>query len=164
MSLTEVISNAQDLSLTFIADYAVPVERLWDAYADPRQLERFWGPVEWPATFTRHDMHAGGESHYYMTGPDGTKHGGWFRYRLVEPYVRFEAEDGFANPDGTVNDALPTMLMVFTFERTPAGSRCTSRTVFASLEAMEQVVQMGAIEGTKSAMSQIDGVLTDVSA
>lgn len=164
MPITDVISNAQDLSLTFVADYAVPVERLWDAYADPRQLERFWGPVGWPATFLRHDMQAGGESHYYMTGPDGTRHRGWFRYTLVEPYARFEAQDGFSNADGTVNDALPTMFMVFVFEPTPTGSRCTSRTVFASIEAMEQVVQMGVIEGTKSAMSQIDAVLTDLRA
>ncbi|WP_373060992.1 SRPBCC domain-containing protein [Gemmatimonas sp.] len=80
MPITDVISNAQDLTLTIIADHPVPVARLWDAYADPRQLERFWGPVEWPATFTRHDMAVGGESHYYMTGPDGTTSRGWLRF------------------------------------------------------------------------------------
>jgi len=58
--ITDVISDAQALTITVIADYPVPVERLCDAYADPRQLERFWGPAEWPATFTRHDMAVGG--------------------------------------------------------------------------------------------------------
>ena len=41
MPITEVVSNAQSLTLTVVAEYPVPVERLWDAYAYPRQLERF---------------------------------------------------------------------------------------------------------------------------
>ena len=68
-----------------IGEYPVPVERLWQAYADPRQLERFWGPESWPATFTRHDMAVGGRSEYRMTGPDGSSSQGWWRFLQVEP-------------------------------------------------------------------------------
>ena len=96
MPITEVSSNAKALTLTIIADYPVPVTRLWDAYADPRQLERFWGPEQWPATFTRHDMAVGGRSQYFMTGPDGTVAGGWFRFLAVDPHKGFEVEDGFS--------------------------------------------------------------------
>lgn len=162
MPITDIISDAQALTLTIIADYPVSVERLWDAYADPRQLERFWGPREWPATFTRHDMAVGGESHYYMTGPNGEIAGGWFRFLTVEPYRLLEMQDGFTNADGEKDDSMPTMRMAFHFESTPTGSRYTSITHFTSVEAMEQLVQMGMIEGTKSAMSQIDAVLTDL--
>lgn len=162
MPITEVTSNAQDLTLTVVADYPVPVERLWDAYADPRQLERFWGPEQWPATFTRHDMAVGGQSHYYMTGPDGNVSRGWFRFLAVEPLRRIEVEDGFADESGAPNPAMPTMRMVFTFEETAAGSRFTSVTRFSSLEVMEQLVQMGMMEGMRSAMGQIDAVLADL--
>jgi hypothetical protein len=35
----------QDLdTLTITAEFAVPVERIWQVYADPHQLERVWGP------------------------------------------------------------------------------------------------------------------------
>ena len=44
MPLTSVTKDAATLSLTVVGDYPVPRERLWDAFADPRQLERFWGP------------------------------------------------------------------------------------------------------------------------
>ncbi len=162
MPITNVSSNAHDLTLTVVADYPVPVERLWDAYSDPRQLERFWGPVEWPATFTRHDMAVGGRSHYYMTGPDGTQSHGWFRFLSIEPHKRIELEDGFGDASGTPNDAMPTMRMVFNFEPTAKGSRSTHVTTFKSIEAMEQLVQMGMIDGIKSAMSQIDAVLADL--
>ncbi len=162
MPITEVTSNAHDLTLTVVADYPVPVERLWDAYADPRQLERFWGPEQWPATFTRHDMAVGGRSHYYMTGPDGTMAHGWFRYLAIEPLTRIELEDGFGDAAGTPNPDMPTMRMVFHFESTAAGSRFRNVPTFPSLEAMEQLVQMGMMEGMRSAMGQIDAVLADL--
>ena len=74
----------------------------------------------------------------------------------------FEDEDGFGHDDGSPNDAMPTMRMVFDFEETAAGSRFTCVTHFPSLEAMEQLTAMGMVEGLRSAMSQIDGVLADI--
>ena len=162
MPITSVSSDPAALTLTVVADYPVRVERLWEAYVDPRQLERFWGPVEYPATFTRHDMAVGGLSHYYMTGPDGTRHNGWWRCLKIEPLRVIELEDGFANGNQTMNDGLPIMRMVFNFERTATGSRFTGVTTFPSVDEMEQMVQMGMMEGMKSAMGQIDAVLADL--
>jgi uncharacterized protein YndB with AHSA1/START domain len=161
MPVTSVSSDADALTLTVIGDYPVPVERLWNAYEDPRQLERFWGPETWPATFTRHDMEVGGRSEYYMTGPDGTRARGWWRFVAVEPARRIELEDGFAHEDGSPNADMPSMRMVFTFEPTASGSRFTSVTTFPSVEAMRQVMEMGMEEGLRSAMGQLDAVLAE---
>jgi uncharacterized protein YndB with AHSA1/START domain len=162
MPITSVSSDPATLSLTVIADYPVSVRRLWEAYADPRQLERFWGPVEWPATFTRHDMAVGGESHYIMRGPDGTESRGAFRFLQIEPHRLIELEDFFANADGSHNAKMPNMRMRWTFETTATGSRYTAVTHFPSVEAMETLVQMGMVEGMRSAMSQTDAVLADL--
>jgi len=159
MPITSVSSDKDALSLTMVGDYPVPVERLWEAYADPRQLERFWGPETWPATFTRHDMTVGGRSEYHMTGPDGSSSHGWWRFLAVEPGRLIEVEDGFADENGRPNEDMPSMRMVLTFESTATGSRYTSVTHFPSLEAMEQVLQMGALEGAMSALGQLDAVL-----
>ncbi|HYD52698.1 MAG TPA: SRPBCC domain-containing protein [Gemmatimonadaceae bacterium] len=159
MPITSVSSDASALTLTVVGDYPVPVERLWQAYADPRQLERFWGPETWPATFTRHDMKVGGRSEYQMTGPDGSSSRGWWRFLAVEPNRRFEVEDGFAREDGTPNTDMPSMRMVFEFEPTPTGSRMTGVTHFPSIESMQQLVEMGMEEGLRSAMGQLDAVL-----
>jgi uncharacterized protein YndB with AHSA1/START domain len=162
MPITTVTSDAEALTLTVVGDYPVSVERLWEAYTDPRQLERFWGPESWPATFTRHDVVAGGRSHYHMTGPEGEKAHGWWRFLSVDPGRRMELEDGFANEDGTPDEAMPTVRMVFTFEPTATGSRFTSVSRFASVESMEQLVEMGMLEGLRSAMGQLDDVLADL--
>lgn len=164
MPITSMTSDPQALTLTIVADYPCTLERLWEAYVDPRQLERFWGPVEWPATFTRHEVFVGGESHYYMTGPNGEKSRGWFKFTAVDPYAYLEMEDGFADEQGNRNDAMPTMRMTYRFERTKQGARFTGVTYFPSVEAMEQLVKMGMLEGTQSAMSQIDALLEDLKA
>ena len=161
MPITSVTSNTEALTLTVIGEYPVPVERLWEAWADPRQLEKFWGPETWPATFTRHDMAVGGRSEYYMTGPDGGMSRGWWRFLAVDPGRRIEVEDGFSDEDGRPNEQMPTMRMVLSFEQTSTGSRFTGVTTFPSVEAMEQLVKMGMVEGMRSALGQMDAVLAD---
>lgn len=162
MPLISFTKDPENLTMTTVAEFAATVERLWDAYADPRQLEKFWGPVEWPATFTRHDVAVGGRSDYYMSGPNGEKSSGYWKFIAVEPYKSFTVEDGFADADGTEHEGLPSMMMTFTFEAAPAGSRVTSVTTFPSLEALEMVLSMGMEQGLTSAMSQIDDVLADL--
>ncbi|MGD6979781.1 SRPBCC family protein [Citricoccus zhacaiensis] len=161
MPVIDVTKDPSALTMTIVAEFPVPVRRLWDAYADPRQLERFWGPVDWPATFTRHDLYPGGESHYVMTGPDGQQAGGYFEYLAVDPGRSFEVLDGFRAEDGSKDRQMPTMRMVFTFEETDAGSRVTTTTHFDSSEQLEQLLGMGMEEGTLSAMGQMDSVLAD---
>ncbi len=162
MPITHVSSDPATLTMTVTGEYSVTVERLWDAYADPRQLERFWGPVEWPATFTRHDMAVGGQSQYYMTGPDGTVSRGWFRFLAIEPGTAFEVEDGFADETGAVNTAMPSMRIAFRFEPSAGGSRSTTVTTFPSVAAMEELLKMGMMEGMQSAAGQLDALLADL--
>lgn len=163
MPLTSVEKDLDALTMTVVADFPVPVRRLWDAYVDPRQIEKFWGPPGWPATFTRHDVAPGGRSDYYMTGPDGERSGGYWEFLAVEPGRSFEVRDGFVGADGEPNPELPSMRMVYLFEETGVGSRLTTTTHFPSLEALEELLSMGMEEGLTGAMGQIDDVVADLS-
>ncbi|MBB1025138.1 MULTISPECIES: SRPBCC family protein [unclassified Dietzia] len=162
MPVTSVDKDLEELTMTIVADFPVTVRRLWDAYADPRQLERFWGPPQWPATFTRHDFCPGGRSEYHMTGPDGTRSGGYWEFLSVVEGVSFEVLDGFTSADGVPDPEMPTMRAVFSFEETDSGARLTTTTYFAGLDQLEQLLGMGMEEGTRSAMAQIDDVLADL--
>jgi uncharacterized protein YndB with AHSA1/START domain len=162
MPITSVTRDTDSLTLTVVADFPAPVQRLWEAYVDPRQLERFWGPPTYPATFTRHDAAAGGRSTYSMKGPDGDTHGGYWEWLSVEPLKGFEVRDGFATPGGDPDPELPSMRMQFDFEETDGGSRVTTTTHFQSLTDLEQLLQMGMEEGLSEAMSQMDSVLADL--
>lgn len=162
MPITNVVKDPHALTMMVTAEFTVPLRRLWDAYADARTLERFWGPPTWPATFTRHDMAVGGRSEYTMRGPDGTASSGYWEFLAVDPPRGFEVRDGFANNDGTPNTDMPSMRMVFSFAEIPSGSRVVTTTHFPSADALQQLLDMGMEQGLREAMGQMDAVLAEV--
>src|SRR5262245_42121705 len=103
MTVTNVKKDTQNKTMEVTADFNAPSERVWQLYADPRQLERWWGPPEWPATVTKHEFKVGGTVDYHMTGPDGTKAGGYWRITKLEPPRVLEFEDGFSDDKGKPN-------------------------------------------------------------
>lgn len=162
MTVTSVRKDPDALTMTITAEFDATVDRAWQLWADPRQLERWWGPPTYPATFVDHDLTPGGRVNYFMTGPEGDKAAGWWQVVAVEPPHRLEFENGFADDSGGPNDAMPVMTMVVTLEERDAGAtRMTVETTFPSLEAMEQLVSMGMEEGMAAAMGQIDEILAE---
>ena len=70
MTVTAVQKDPEALTLTLTAEFDATPERVWELWADPRQLERWWGPPTYPATFTAHDLAPGSRVEYHMTGPE----------------------------------------------------------------------------------------------
>lgn len=160
MSVTEVHKDTVGLTMTIVSEWDAPVDKVWQLWADPRKLERWWGPPTYPATVVDHDLRPGGRVSYFMTGPDGDRHAGWWRVLAVDEPTRLDLQDGFADDDGTPNDAMPTTEFTVTFhELTPNRTAMTIKTRFASAEAMAQLTEMGMDEGMRAAMSQIDAIL-----
>ena len=108
MTVTAVRKDPEALTLTIDAEFEAPPERVWQLWADPRQLERWWGPPTYPATFTEHDLKPGGRVEYHMTGPEGDTPKAYWDILEVEPPHRLVVNDGFANDDGTPNTEMPT--------------------------------------------------------
>lgn len=159
MPVTEVTTDPEALTMTLTADVAASVDRLWDAFTDPRQLERFWGPPGYPASFTQFDLEVGGRARYVMTSPRGEQFHGLWEFLEIDGPRSFTALDSFADADGQVLADMPTSRMVFVFEPTETGARLRNTTYFDSADALEQVVAMGAVEGSTMAMNQLDRVL-----
>jgi uncharacterized protein YndB with AHSA1/START domain len=162
MPVTDVTTDADNLTMTVVADFAAPIERVWSAYSDPRQLERFWGPPGWPATFTTWDHSVGGRAVYSMNGPRGEKSSGAWEFLTIEAPNRFEVIDSFVDEAGTPLEGFPAQRMSFSFESTAEGTRMVTTSHFDSVDALEQVVEMGQVEGIKMAMAQLDAVLQDL--
>lgn len=162
MTVTAIRKNPEALTMTVEAEFEASPERVWQLWADPRQLERWWGPPTYPATFTRHDLTPGARVEYHMTGPEGDQPHGYWDVVEVDPPHSLVFDDGFADDDGNPNPEMPTTTATVTIEDMGDGrTRMSIATVFPNLEAMEQVLAMGAEEGLTQAIGQIDGILAE---
>jgi uncharacterized protein YndB with AHSA1/START domain len=159
MSVTSVDKDFDALTLTVIADFDATTERVWELWADPRQLERWWGPPTHPVTMVEHDLTAGGEVAYYMTSPEGDKYHGWWRFTAVNPPKSLEFIDGFADSDGKPVEDMPTNTVRMQLSGYDGGTRMELRSTFDSREQMDQLMGMGMAEGLEQAIGQIDALL-----
>lgn len=160
MTVTTLEKDVERLTLTLTAEFDAAAERVWEVWADPRKLERWWGPPTYPATFVEHDLSVDGRMAYFMTSPEGERYHGWWRVTAVDPPRSLSFEDGFADAEGRPNDDLPrSSATVSVTDLGDGRSRMTIASQWHSAEAMEQVLAMGMEEGLRAAVGQIDGVL-----
>jgi uncharacterized protein YndB with AHSA1/START domain len=162
MTVTAVRKDPHALTMTLDAEFEASPERVWQLWSDPRQLERWWGPPTYPATFTKHDLKPGARIEYHMTGPEGDQPRGFWDVQEVDPPHSLAVRDGFANDDGSPNTDMPTGEMRVSIEELGAGrTRMSIVSIFPSTEVMEQLLAMGQEEGMTQAVGQIDAILAE---
>lgn len=160
MTVTSVVKDPEARLLTVSTVFDAPIERVWQLWADPRQLERWWGPPTYPATFVAHDLRTGGNMSYYMTGPSGDRPRGWWQVRSVDAPYHLEFESGFADASGARDPELPSMVLRISLQvRDPGTTLMTIETRFASVDDMEVILSMGMEEGMTAAAAQMDALL-----
>jgi uncharacterized protein YndB with AHSA1/START domain len=149
--IVSVDKDYDELSLVLVAEFAAPIERVWQLWADPRQLERWWGPPSYPSTVEKHELVPGGEVTYAMRGASR----GWWRVTAVEPPRSLEFIDGFESPDA----GLPTTSVQVRLTGRDGGTRMELLFVFESRERMEQLERGGAFEVFPVSVGQMDSIL-----
>lgn len=159
MPVVDVQKDLEHRTITITAEFAAPVERLWELYADPRQLEKVWGPPSHPATFVQHSLTPGSVTQYFMTGPEGERYHGIWEVTEVEPGSAFSFRDAFATEDFEPVEDMPASENEYRLEAAGGGTRTVSVSRYASAEALQQVLDMGAEEGAREAIGQIDDFL-----
>jgi uncharacterized protein YndB with AHSA1/START domain len=159
MPVTNITKDLDNRTITITAQFAAPVERVWALYADPRQLERVWGPPTYPATFVDHSLTVGSRSRYYMTSPEGEKFGGWWLITEVDEPSSFAFDDGFADADLNPAENMPVSHNVYSFVSTDSGTQATFFSAYDSAEDLQKVLEMGIEEGATLAINQIDAFL-----
>ncbi|MGD0853029.1 MAG: SRPBCC domain-containing protein [Acidimicrobiales bacterium] len=159
MSVISTVKDPKALKLTVVAQFEASPDQVWAVWEDPRQLERWWGPPTYPATFTRHDFEVGGESRYYMTGPDGDTSRGWWRMFVIEEPRRLEFANGLAGDDGEPVPGVDPMAAHVTIEPMDGGTRMTAESTFVDVAQMDKMLAMGMAEGMTQAVNQIDDLV-----
>ena len=96
----------RDLVITRLFD--APVERVWNAWSDPEQLMRWWGPKAFTAPVAEIDFRVGGTSLVCMRSPEGQNLCNTWTYQRIEPMELIEFVQKFADENG--NEVTPAEL------------------------------------------------------
>jgi uncharacterized protein YndB with AHSA1/START domain len=159
MTVISVDTDHVHLTVTVIAEFDAPVERVWELWTDPRKLERWWGPPSYPPRFMTHDLVPGGQVRYLMTSLEGEQHAGIWRVTAVEPPVRLQFDDVLANADWEPVADLPVTHVSIRLIEGDGFTRMVMRSTFESRNDLEWWLRSGTREGQERAIAQMDGLL-----
>jgi uncharacterized protein YndB with AHSA1/START domain len=166
MVQTKVTKDVENKTLIIECEFDAPKEKLWRAYADKDWFEKWWGPEGWQTTAKAFDFKQGGTIHYAMECVDknqgewfGQKHWGLLIFEVIDEPNRIEAQDRFANEDGSVDESMPAQKFIIEFVEENGKTRLISRSVADTAEGLETLVKMGMVEGFSSQLNKLESLL-----
>jgi uncharacterized protein YndB with AHSA1/START domain len=151
VSVTSVHKDSDARTMTITADFDASVERVWQMWADPRRLERWWPPPTHRILVDQHDLRPGGVVSYIVTNPDGGQGRASWRVRTVDAPHRVEFD--------LVDPNIPTVTFRVGIDSHRGGTRMTVEASFPSSDAMDRLLFIGFDVGMSNAIAQIDDVL-----
>jgi uncharacterized protein YndB with AHSA1/START domain len=84
--------KTNEINLTRV--YDAPVKTVWEAWTEPEQASKWWGPRGFTLTTHSKEFKPGGIWHYTMHGPDGTDYPNKAKYLEIEKYSRMVYDHG----------------------------------------------------------------------
>jgi uncharacterized protein YndB with AHSA1/START domain len=160
VTVTNAQRDHEKLTLTITGEFEASLEQVWKLWEDPRQLERWWGPPTYPATFVEYNFSPGGRVSYFMTGPEGDQSHGWWRILEIDAQRGLTFENGIADETGNPDASIPFIIVRASLIEVSIGeTRLEVESTYPSVAAMEKFLDMQMEEGMVGAISQIDGLL-----
>jgi uncharacterized protein YndB with AHSA1/START domain len=148
-----ITEDTSDREVIFTRVFDAPRELVWEAFTDPQQVVKWWGPTGFTTTNHAMDVRPGGIWRHTMHGPDGTDYANECKFiAVVKPERLVYVQSG-----GKADDSGMPCEVTWTFEPTLDGkTKLTGRMVFPSAEVFAHVAKTyGVIEGGKQTLERL---------
>ena len=166
MDKVKVTKDLENKTLVVERTFDAPKENVWRAYSEKDMFEGWWGPEGWVTTTKEFDFRQGGKIHYCMKCVDekqgeffGQESWGLMVIETIDAPNSFSAMDYFSDASGAPNANMPAQRFVVEFVDEGGRTRLVNRSVSESAEQLEQLVQMGMIEGFASQLNRLEALL-----
>ena len=154
MSTTDSTVRTAAREIEISREFTAPVERVWQAWADPAQIVEWYGPAGFRTITASRDFRAGGHWRYTMIGPDGHEYLNLVDYLEVVPHSLLRYKHGGAKETEAIHFQVEVR-----FEPCGPGNahtRVSMRSVFPSERELRFVVETyGAIEGGRQNQARL---------
>jgi uncharacterized protein YndB with AHSA1/START domain len=148
-------SKPNEINLTRV--YDAPVKMVWDAWTDPAQVAKWWGPRGFTITSHSKDLKPGGTWIYTMHGPDGVDYPNKHTYLEVKEHSLMVYDHG-ANPN---DDSPPLFRVTVRFEELQGKTRLEMTMALATAEAATETKKFIRKAGGNTTWDRLAEFLTE---
>jgi uncharacterized protein YndB with AHSA1/START domain len=164
----KVTKDLENKTLTVEREFDATKDKVWKAYADKETFEKWWGPEGWETTAKEFSFTPGGRVHYDMKCIDEAQ-GEWFGQsswgvmviESVDEPSSFTYKDYFSDESGKLNEEMPALTVTNNFIEENGVTKLVSVSYADSAEQIEQLLEMGMIEGFTSQLLKLDALLAE---
>jgi uncharacterized protein YndB with AHSA1/START domain len=128
-----MVARNKSNEIRIIRMYDAPVKAVWDAWTDPEQVAKWWGPRGFTLTTHSKDLRAGGHWKYTMHGPDGTDYPNYTPYFEVVPLKKLVYDHGGSD------DRPPLFHVTVLFEEIDGQTKMDMTATLPTPEAAEEM-------------------------
>jgi uncharacterized protein YndB with AHSA1/START domain len=132
-------------------EFDFPRERVFEAWTNPEQLARWWGPKGFANTFHEFDLRPGGTWRFVMHGPNGVDYPNHSVFVEIVPLERIVFEHLSA----------PEFQVTATFEELNGRTKVTFRQLFKKMEEFERA-KTYCIEGNEQNFDRLNDLLAEL--
>jgi uncharacterized protein YndB with AHSA1/START domain len=141
-------TSDREIVVTRVFD--APRNVVFEAFTDPEQVVKWWGPHGFTTTIHEMDVRPGGIWRFVMHGPDGTDYDNKVVYLEVVKPERLIYDHG----SGDESD-FPRFRVTATFEDEGGKTRLTMRMLFGSPAERDGAIEYGALEGGNQTLERL---------
>ncbi|MNH49952.1 hypothetical protein D3C85_806760 [compost metagenome] len=166
MDKTIVTKDLDNKTLRIERLFDAPKETVWKFYAEKEWFEKWWGPEGWETTAKVFNFTPGGHVHYEMKCVDelqtewfGQSSWGAMVIESIDAPNNFVYKDYFSDETGVLNSEMPSLKVENSFIEEGSQTRLVIVSHADSVEQIEQLLDMGMVEGFSSQMNKLDALI-----
>jgi uncharacterized protein YndB with AHSA1/START domain len=150
MASGEGPATTSDREIVITRVFDAPRELVFEAWTDPEQVIRWWGPRGFTTTIHEMDVRPGGVWRFVMHSPDSTDYDNKVVFVEVARPERLVYDHG----PGDESDS-PQFRVTVTFDEEGDTTRLTLKLVFESPAERDNAVESGALEGGNQTLERL---------
>lgn len=166
----QVVSKVVDgNTLVLERVFQAPRELVFKAFSEAEHLKHWWGPKGWTLPVCNVDFRPGGTWHYCMKCVDknqgdfyGMESWGKALYKEITVPEQVIYTDGFSDAEGNISKDLPETLVQLDFIDLEGQTKLVNISKYTSPEALQQVIDMGMLEGISQTFDNLDAHLENL--
>lgn len=149
--------------------FNAPRDLVFKAFSEAEHLSNWWGPQGWQTTTFKFEFKPNGEWHYCMKCMDekqghffGQESCGKAYYQEIVVPEKIVYTDTFVDIEGNRINGMPEILVTMTFVEQEGKTNMIVQNQFASIEILQQVKDMGIVQGFASQLDRLDLLLEHI--